>query len=246
MSKRKSLLVIYRCCENENSNLPKRISRPKWFSKRRCLNNAMDVLVKSALYDPLFDLDVTFHAVHDGMPNELYKELAACQNGTSVILEKINCQSNGHSYKHCLDLITLKSHNYDYIYMLEDDYLHTDNALPLLIDGLDKFGLVTGYFHKDRLTRSDDITRGLESFGATRTSHWVTNESTTCTWAASKASLPKVLSAAYKYNTLDREMWRSLAKEKIRLWVPTPGFSTHLEENLMTPFIDWEEVNSGH
>lgn len=228
------LLVLYRCCENECGELPKRNSRPHFFDKLK----SFDTLVKSLKEaESSLDLSVELQVIHDGPTGTLYDHVnkyASYING----IDKINCRSNEGSYKECLK--TANSESWDYLYMVEDDYLHLPNAIRVLLEGAHKYRCVTGYFHMDRLTRTDDLTRGRESLGFTRSSHWVTNESTTCTYMVKSALKDIILGAANRYLLQDRTMWRALLEESIRLWVPTPGVSTHLERNLMTPFVDWE------
>jgi hypothetical protein len=232
----KKLLILYRCCENEVGKAPKRPSRPSFFNKLK----SFDSLIKSVEdFETSSDTEVEFQVIHDGPTGPLYdhiNENIGLING----IDKINVQSNLESYKECVGVA--QNEEWDYLYMVEDDYLHTNNAIRLLMDGVRKFDCITGYFHTDRLTRYDDITKGREWVGATRTSHWVTNESTTCTYMISNLIKDQVLGAASKFLLQDRSMWRFLIESGVRLWVPTPGVSTHLENKLMTPFIDWEFV----
>lgn len=239
----RSIHIIYRCCELETGSRPIRKSRPPFFNKETCLRNALRTLLFSELYP---EVKTKFTIVHDGPEGPLYDIASISEEGGHLDIVRIASQSNMESYKAALDVARLS--DCEAIYMLEDDYLHTDNARQLLIEGLDKFNIITGYFHTDRLTRNDDITRGHESISATPSSHWVTNESTTCTWACTKdVRSTHLFNYAYLHTLNDRLMWRELwLRESLRLWVPTPGFSTHLESGLMTPFINWKEINDRH
>lgn len=235
------MLIIYRCCEIETGNLIKRASRPKWFDKVKCLENLVNNFLLSTFF-PAIPVEISMIAVHDGPVGQLYSKLQTyVDDNVDLSIDKINVQSNGQSYQHCLKIASENINDYDHIYFVEDDYIHTDNALEVLLEGLVKYKVVTGYFHKDRLTRTDDITRGREYIGATRSSHWVTNESTTCTYGISGEYKRSIINCAVEYGLRDRTMWRHLLDYGIRLWVPTPGVSTHLEEKLMTPFIDWQK-----
>lgn len=227
----KTLSIIYRCCEKDGPAAP---YRPPYFSKETCLRNALGEL----LYKD-HSKSVSFTIVHDGDRGPIY-DIASENKDVNLI--KINEKSNIGSYLACLDI--LEADQSEASYMIEDDYLHTSNALSLLREGLDQFGILTGYFHTDRLTRSDDITKGYEWIGATKSSHWVTNESTTCTWAVTQNYRANLVKYARAYKLMDRQMWRSLYRDlMLRLWVPTPAFSTHMMGGLMSPFINWKEVH---
>ena len=243
------LLIIYRCCENETGNRPKRPSRPPFFNKIHCLNNLVEVFLETlsmgnrdgvGRYNPE---DTFLWAVHDGPFGQLGERLEYfSEKDLALEIDKINVCSNEQSYQHCLKIAKENIKNYKYIYLVEDDYLHTPEAPAIMLEGLDKFGVVTGYFHKDRLTRTDDVTLGREHISATASCHWVTNESTTCTFAISGPNKEAIITSAAHFGIRDRQMWRHLIDYNLRLWVPTPGVSTHLESNLMTPFIDWSRV----
>lgn len=243
------LLIIYRCCENETPGKPIRKSRPSFFNKIHCLNNLIEVFLETVSFGDKngigrYNPSETFvWAVHDGPFGELGNRLEYfSEKNLAIEIDKINVCSNSQSYQHCLKIAKENVKNYKYIYLVEDDYLHTPEAPAIMLEGLDKFGVVTGYFHTDRLTRTDDITRGREHISATASCHWVTNESTTCTFAISGKNKENIISVAANHGIQDRQMWRSLIDYGIRLWVPTPGVSTHLENNLMTPFVDWANI----
>jgi hypothetical protein len=131
------------------------------------------------------------------------------------------------------------------VYMVEDDYLHTVDALDCIYLGAKKFGLVTGFDCMDRYTRDDDVTSGKDFIYFHEGKHWRTAESTTNTWAASSDMMSRILPYAVHYGTYDRVMFRHMYyQEGIRIHQPMTGVSCHVHEGLMSPGVDWELVNA--
>lgn len=227
--------LIYRCCETDT----KGPARPKYFSKLNCLNNMLDVFKYN---DKPKEVEVKIHAIHDGPCGPLHEQLEWCD----VEIEKINVNSNAQSLELSLGFAS-GLYETDIIYFLEDDYLHTDNALKVLLEGftiagaVNKSNIVTLYDHPDRYTRSDDIDRGQTHLFLGNLKYWRTAESTTCTWAIRQDTFieEKVYEDAVKYGLNDRELFRSLNKRGIILFTPMLGASTHCHLPFMSPFIDW-------
>lgn len=122
--------------------------------------------------------------------------------------------------------------------------MHCNNAIDCIYIGVKKFGLITGYDCSDRYTRDDDICKGQESIYYHKGVHWRTAESTTCTWAVSKEMKDRVISYSKNHGLSDRNMFRHMYSNGIRLYQPIPGVSTHVHEPFMSPGIDWEKINN--
>jgi hypothetical protein len=224
------LTILYRACDKELEQPPKREGRPHWFSK---INN--------------------FKSIHASIQNSKYKnsiKLITLMDGNSSTLSdfitSLNYEiiftktgSNNDSLKYQLNYA--KDLDTD-LYFLEDDYLHTENAITHIINGISKFGLVTGYDHYDRYSRNDDITMGCESIYFHEGLHWRTCESTTCTWAVKKDIFKNILPIAENFLLHDREFFRFLNRNNIKLYSPIPALSTHVHEPYMSPGIDWEKI----
>lgn len=232
------ITVIYRCCEGDT----KGAFRPPHFSKVSCLNNFLDVF---KFNDKPKDVAVDIIAVHDGPAGTLYNMLEELD----VSIYKIDVRSNENSLLHCLDL-GAKLTDTDIIYFLEDDYLHIDGALEVLIDGFEtaeqfnKSNIISTYLHPDRFTRQDDIDRGKTHLLLGKTRYWRTAESTTCTWAIRHSTYIKdgVYEKAKQFKLNDRELFRSLHTQGTILFNPLNGASTHCHLPFMSPFIDWSSV----
>lgn len=223
--------IIYRCSEHEvTKNFRPPGTLPDWLDKRKCFKSLIDSIKISKL-------DVPIHVVHDGPEGQLSEYI----KNFNIEFEKIYFRSNEISLKHCLNIG--KRFNED-VYFLEDDYLHLPNAIIILNEGIQKFGLVSGFDHPDRYTRTDDITYKQEEIQITTSSHWRTAEATTGTWAASKNILNEIVDYAINFGVEDRNFFRHIYRSKgIRLWQTIPGCTTHITNQYKSPLINWEQFN---
>lgn len=232
------ITVIYRCCEGDT----KGAFRPKHFSKINCLNNFLDVF---RFNDRPKGISVNIIPVHDGPVGRLYDAFQEYD----IPIEKINVNSNAKSLEACLDLASGLPVT-DIIYFLEDDYLHTDDAVPVLVEGFrvaeqfNKSNIISPYLHTDRFVRTDDIDRGLTHMFLGNLRYWRTAESTTCTWAIKQDTYlnDNIYQKALKYGLNDREFFRAIRSEGTILFNPLHAASTHCHEPFMSPFVDWSNV----
>ena len=124
------------------------------------------------------------------------------------------------------------------IYLVEDDYLHTLDAITVLNEGIDKFGMVSCYDHPINFT---DVP---ERFGLTKSSHWRTVDVTTQTFGVSRQRYEQIKTYLRMY-TDDITFFRKCHNDLgLRLWSCIPGRSTHLNKDLLSPYTDWESVNN--
>ena len=228
--------VIYRCCGDESSNSHHKHIRPHWFDKRKCFQS---------LLDNIQDISA-LHIVHDGEQGELYNYITSTKQVVDNI-HNINHHSNERSLLETFKLAdNLFADGNDIVYFVEDDFLHSPNAVDVIIKGAQSFGLVTGFDHLDRYKRTDDVTHGREfvAFSGKTNCHWRTAESTTCTWACDRDTWNKIRGDVYEYKLQDRELFRSLISKGVRLWTPIPGVSTTLDVTTFSPGVDWAGINN--
>ncbi len=168
--------------------------------------------------------------------------------------ENIKLVSVGHgagTFNIALD-IALKFNDDDIVYFLENDYLHKENALEVLIDG---FKLKNG--ENDYITLYDnpdkyDPRHPLYYYMKKRThvflgekSHWKSAFSTTMTFA-SKVCILKRDELIFREWTsfrhpFDFKIFTSLGKKGRCILSPIPSVSTHGEIKFLAPLIDWEK-----
>lgn len=221
--------VIYRCCESE-VNPPFKFIRPSWFNKLKCLDTFLKALDKSSNIIS----SVTF--LHDGIKGELYNNIPKKYN-----IECVDYCNNEKSLLRTFDIAD--SLNGDSVYFVEDDYLHLENSINIIYEGVKKLKLVNGYDHLDRYIRDDDVSKDKESvtFISETNLHWRTAESTCCTWAATRDMWNLIKDSARHYKLEDRKFFRNLIKNNIRLWTPIPGVTTQVDDKL-SPGINWKDI----
>ena len=137
------------------------------------------------------------------------------------------------------------------IYSVEDDYIHKPGWTTVLQEPFER-GIehVTLYDHYDKYTPMYD---GLSSqIIATKSCHWRTTPSTTNTFAVKLKTLKKYEETYRKYSnkdeliSRDHDRFLDLWKQGSSLVSAVPGFSTHMEPELESPFTNWKEIHDKH
>jgi len=224
--------IIYRACGKESGANPPASLRPRLFSKENCFDSALRM---RSQMPSVFSI----HVIWDGKPSPLFDYILAGKPDSVTKTNENSIASIDHQWS-LADRLTG-----DFIYFLEDDYLHTPDAAKVFYEGAERFNLISLYDHNDRYTRLDDLTRNQEKVDVTGSCHWRTAESTTCTWACSRNLWSRIKNTAVHHRFDDRGFFRTLLKTGVRLWTPMPGRSTHCVTPYMTPFVDWEKVSDG-
>lgn len=224
------ITILYRGCDLELDFPPNRIGRPIWFSK---INNFKSI--HTSIINSKYKEQIKLIALMDGNSSKLSDLIYSLGYEVIFIKTGSNEESLRYQYNYAKNLQTD-------IYFLEDDYIHKQNAMDHIVNGVQKFNLVTGYDHIDRYTRNDDICRNNESIFFHEGIHWRTCESTTCTWAVKKELFKLISSVAEQYLLNDREFFRHLYKNGIKLYSPIPGITTHVHEPYMSPGTNWSLI----
>lgn len=226
--------VIYRCCGKETSPDTMRASRPRWFDKRLCYKSVWDMTES----DPS---TFSMHVVYDGLCSPLLNYIQGMRVSDGAIY--YTNYGNHHSIDWQWDYADKLTG--DWLYFVEDDYLHTPDAARVMVEGAQKFELLSLYDHLDRYTRSDDITTGQDTVALSHSCHWRTAESTCSTWAASRKLWNEIKDLARERGPSDRHFFHNLIERGIRLWTPMPARSTHCVKGYMSPMVNWDEVATG-
>jgi hypothetical protein len=232
--------ILYRCCNRELEFPPTRQGRPSWFSKVNCFNSLHRSYINSR-YKSDMKLVVLMQE-SDDLPKTLSSLIGDL--GYDIVFDKGSSNFESLTNQMQYYMTNVQPFHQD-VYMVEDDYLHTVDALDCIYLGVKKFGLVTGFDCMDRYTRDDDVTSGKDFIYFHEGKHWRTAESTTCTWAASSDMMSRILPYAVHYGLYDRVMFRHMYyQEGIRIHQPMTGVSCHVHEGLLSPGVDWELVNA--
>jgi len=222
----KKLNIVYRGCNLEDPNTAQRSGRPANFSKIDCFNT-LDRAIKN--YDNVGKIII----IIDGARGYLSDFI----QHAGYDVQYVSLNSNAKSLQYCYDVAN-QLDDLDNLYFVEDDYWHLPNALHIINEGVEMFGLVTGYDHRDRYTQQTDITYGQEYIFLSDSSHWRSAESTTCTWAASREVYEQIHTTASQHLLNDRSFFRTLITQNgLRLFTPIPAVSTHMMEDYISPFF---------
>lgn len=138
----------------------------------------------------------------------------------------------------------------DIIYFLEDDYLHQPDALLVLEEGIkiNNSGYVTLYDHPDKYTEmySNYNTQYLSS----NNYNWRTTPSTTNTFACLYKTIMEDIETHLLYTnngiTIDHEKFLKLDTMGRSLISSIPGYSTHVENGMLSPNVDWQKISNSY
>jgi hypothetical protein len=146
----------------------------------------------------------------------------------------------------------LKLSDTEYVYFIENDYLHKPNSLKILQEGLNLgMSYVTLYDHPDKylepsLGGNPFCLGGAENTRVylSRSCHWKITNSTTMTFAAMVKTLRKDENVLRKWtknsHPNDFQMFLELNKNKRFVISSIPGYATHGETQYLTPLTEWK------
>ena len=216
--------------------------RPDWFSYESCFKNL------SKMIRPEKDeLIVFFDGTEETVPAYIRDvKIVFAQDGGSET----------RSFRSLFDFLKTNSlySEDEIVYIVEDDYLHRPGSLDKLEDLLKNTNVdyATLYDHADKYF-PDYFEKFAVGFKTllfhTEKSHWRTTPSTTNTFAAKYKTLMDDLETHFKFSptdektSRDHEKFHALWSEGRSLVSSVPGFSTHVENMLMSPCIDWETLS---
>lgn len=228
----KDLVLIYRAYGSELESKDFSSVRPSFFSKFKCFKS---------MYDS-FGGKADIYVIWDGKLNKLYDYIHSFKD--IEVFDFPNLGNKG-SLLQCYSLAEKLQHRY--LYFMEDDTLNLPESAEIIFDGL-QFGLCTSYQHLDRYRNpNSDITLNREHILLGNKCYWRTAESTVCTVAMSRHVFNEIVDNLYHFchkgenSPDDRGLFRYIYQHKgIRLYSSLPAFSTHIDKNNMSPFVDWE------
>jgi hypothetical protein len=213
--------------------------RPPWFSLEKCFDNLLSILDEDSDLTVIFDGDSTDHFVS--------------KRNVKIVNIEGGCESK--SFTKLLDYVKdLDISDDDIIYLLEDDYLHKPGSLDILREIFTSFSnvdYVSLYDHMDKYLVQYQVPGFITQLTCTKNVHWRTTHSTTNSYAMKFSTLKRDLDIHYEFSkfdvygpvTQDHLKFLNLWKNKRSLLTPVPGFSTHVENSLMSPTIDWFKIS---
>lgn len=208
--------------------------RPEWFSYEKCYRS-----IKNA------NIDLT--VLLDGNRENHHFKFSPEEN-----LIKFHGGTDAKSLLFCLEHIEKQNLNdEDIIYIVEDDYLHKPGWENIMKEAFETYDVdyVTLYDHPDKYFLP--MYENLQSKVLyTKSSHWRTTPSTCNTYAGKwktfkkhwidfhiKFCLPEFTHEGYDHTKFVR-LW----EKGSNLISSIPGYSTHCENQFLSPLTDWSEI----
>jgi hypothetical protein len=229
------IYLFQRHC-NFSSNSHNKL-RPEWFDREKIFDSLISTL----------DERVNYIAFHDSGNGEITEHFLNNKNVNKVSIKGGN---DAQSFLNLLNYVIKQDYNdEDIIYFVEDDYLHKPGWIDILIEGFEYIGAdyFTLYDHPDKYWPG--IWDRLPSYLIISPSvHWRTTTSTTNTYACKFKTLKQHFDIHVQYCDLT-EKWTKDHDKFTHLWSigsnlvsSLPGYSTHVEGNMLSPTVNWENV----
>ncbi len=222
-------------------------------TKLYCLENYLSVFGKENLF-----------VIADNCERETISKIE--EKG---VVPLVTALGNSGSFLYALDLALTRLDDEDYVYFVEDDYLHLPGSRELLKEGLEIADYATVYDHPDKYVNfsgggsnpfvqdGGELSRVL----LTKSTHWKETNSTPMTFAVSVKILreDQAFWKGYKKNSfrlfcqlrgeprggvdkIKRILFGRRPKKPRRIVSSIPGRSTHCETAWLSPFVDWTKV----
>ena len=234
---KKEMKVYYRL-----SNLEAGISKKKIpnATKKHCLENCIK---------EFGDKNIVI------VGDRLNKETKDYVNSLNLRLVEVDNGSGAGTFRDALDLAIKENTGDDYVYLLEDDFLHLPGSAKLLKEGVDRFGMYTTlYDHPDKYLNADkggnpqiQMNSEVTRLAKTDSVHWKLTNSTVMSFATRVDRLKDDYELLKKYSngriTDSYGFFSELIQTKqLGVVSSVPGYSTHCEAAWLTPLVNWEEV----
>ena len=228
-------------------------NRPNWFTHEACFLN----LVRSIAYLKQMPLDIELNVLFDGTKESYdsdfikkYYEKKSGEtelNGVDFNLEIFEGGSQRLAGIHLLEeAFKRKYGKEDYIYILENDYLHDYSWIyflnQLIISDV-PFDYISLYDHSDKYP----FRKGFHEMHQNLSSkiyvagdrHWRTVPSTCYSFIVSAKKFKEDIEIL-KSDLMDHQMFAELEKKGRLVLSPIPGLATHCMDNLLSPGVEWE------
>ncbi|TAN51772.1 MAG: hypothetical protein EPN21_05665 [Methylococcaceae bacterium] len=231
--------IYYRISNNSNKK-----NRLPYATKEHCLENFL-----KHFHRPENSILILADNVTE-VPLAEFLKAKTCAN---ITLEQ-TALGNAGSFRHLLAKACDEIRDEEFVYFAEDDYLYTDNAYPILLEGLHIANYATLYDHPDKYVESHlggnpmicgggEVTRLV----ITNSSHWKLTNSTTGTFGTNGKIIREDrdvwLAYSDKTPVFDYHGFCELIQNKNRTLISSvPGRATHCDLPWISPLTDWSTV----
>ena len=264
----KSLLVIFRSFTNENRLLSQNKKRLFEEEKKEYTFRSLRSICRNlSSIKKKFNGFKTYLKIIDDKSNEeiIDQLINICSNenvnfdieklDNDKYSKKLNFKDNSRMISHNCHIMQSKyfalKENYDLIYFVEDDYIHTENAFEEMIFSYQKF---SSQIESDLILCPSDYPYLYQKFENTHIlmghqKHWRQVEESLCTYLLSKNTLKKYWNYfedmfLNNYDPYEKPL-HDLYK-KVYCFSPMPSIAIHLT-NInsiygLSPQIDWKKL----
>lgn len=231
-------VFLRHCYYSKLQELPDR-KRPFWFNKHKVFQNFKNTIDKRL---------ADYHIIYD----DFYGDIKDTFLKDELNIKVITCGTECDSFIKTMEYVKYQNYTSDtIIYFLEDDYLHKSGWCKILLEG---FSLNPDYItlYPVDLSNNEEI---LYKIFTTKNTYWRVLPVTTNTFACKYSTLLKDYEIHKKYSeemvkikdeyyfSKDYDKFWKLGKDHQKYIISTlPGYSTHCDDNYLTPFINWEEI----
>lgn len=239
--------VFQRHCNSSKSSMHK--NRPEWFDRKYTFMQFLESMQNS-------DKVESFAILHDSIPGPIDDHfLNTCDVDDMII--SIKGGSDAGSFLAMIDIV-LERHDKglisddDILYFVEDDYLHRDGWIDILLEGMELLPntYLTLYDHPDKY--SSMYSQLTSQILCTNSCHWRTTPSTTSTFACRLRTLKRKLDIHLRHckdsqyrgvgAITDHQRFIDLWQSGETLISCIPGYSAHVETGMLSPTIEWSSI----
>lgn len=234
-------VFVRHCSVSSNS---KNKSRPEWFTKELAFQNLLATK----------DENTHIHVMLDVASTENDKEYFAYKYSSDHNVKVITLHggTDAHSFINMIEYVCGRNDiaTNSIIYLLEDDYIHRAgwcNALREVFNN-NIAEYVTLYDHPDKYFDTQMYNNLYSKLSVTNSCHWRTTPSTTNTYAMRYDTLLSSKDDHMRFSckvvgfTFDHAKFVFLNNMGKRLVSSIPAFSTHVENDMLSPAVDWERI----
>jgi hypothetical protein len=252
------IFCFYRISDNFQKTVDtegnvKNKQKPSYVTKKKCLENFIKVFGNE-----------NFYIVADGCSKDTILYIHEITNIDDSHIFQTQFGNGAASFRKCmtiaLDLAKNKKiFENDYIYFVEDDYIHKPLSRQIIMNGLEIFDYVTLYDHPDKYVNAGEhnekgvVGNPYIEYNSEQTRvflgdycHWKMTNSTTMTFGTKLKTLKNDLGNILKYVSgdfpHDFSMFCELQNNGRTLGSSLPAFSTHCETIHLSPLTDWEKI----
>lgn len=242
--------------------------KPAYITKQSCLTNFLESWKLFVCSQPRGLCRL--HVIADNCSESLFRFVQSSVPRVGVHVERTSFGNGAASFRRGVELASSADYDDDCrVYFVEDDYLHKEDAIACIFQGLDVCDFCTGYDHPDKYGARFGpegqrlvvegiplVQRGAEQGTKVylgRSCHYRTSNSTTMTFACKCSTLRRAKNTMNRWisgsHPHDFQMFLDLIQTQgFELCVTLPARSTHGETAFLAPNFEgdsWENIGKG-